>query len=95
MTQKELHLANLLIKVGPFSFIGVKLLQKVSMYACGLPWWLSGKESACNEGDPGSIPGLGKSPEGGHGNPLQYSPLLENSMDRGAWQATFHRVEHN
>ena len=48
----------------------------------GLPWWLSGKESPCNAGDPGSIPGLGRSPGGGHGNPLQYS-CLENAMDRG------------
>ena len=39
----------------------------------------------------GSIPGLGRSPEGGHGNPLQYS-CLENLMDRGAWQATVHGV---
>ena len=39
----------------------------------------------------GSIPGLGRSPGGGHGNPLQYS-LLENPMDRGAWQATVHGV---
>ena len=42
------------------------------------------KESACNAGDPGSIPGSGRSPGGGH---EQYS-CLENSMDRGAWQAT-------
>ena len=41
----------------------------------------AGKESACNAGDPGSIPGLGKSPGGGHDNPLQYS-CLENCMDR-------------
>ena len=41
--------------------------------------------------DAGSIPGLGRSPGGGHGHPLQYS-CLENSMDRGAWQATFHKV---
>ena len=41
--------------------------------------------------DPGSIPGLGRSPGGGHGNPLQYS-CLENPMDRGAWQATVCRV---
>ena len=41
--------------------------------------------------DPGSIPGLGSSPGGGHGNPLQYS-CLENTMDRGAWWATVHRV---
>ena len=43
----------------------------------GLPWWLRQKESACNEGDLGSVPGLGRSPRGGHGNPLQYS-CLEN-----------------
>ena len=43
-----------------------------------------GKESACNAGDPGSVPGLGRSPGEGNGNPLQY-PCLENPMDRGAW----------
>ena len=41
--------------------------------------------------DVGSIPGLGRSPGGGRGNPLQYSHL-ENPMDRGAWQAMVHRV---
>ena len=41
--------------------------------------------------DMGSIPGLGRSPGGGNGNPLQYS-CLENPMDRGAWQATVHRI---
>ena len=56
-----------------------------------LPWWLSGRESACNVGDPGSIPGLGRSPGEGHGNPLQYS-CLENPMDRGAWKAEGLRV---
>ena len=50
-----------------------------------------GKASACNAGDLGSIPGSGRSPGEGNGNPLQYS-CLENSMDRGAWQATVHRV---
>ena len=49
------------------------------------------KASACNEGDVVSIPGLGRSPGGGHGNPLQYS-CLEKPMDRGAWQATVHGV---
>ena len=44
-----------------------------------------------NAGDLGSIPESGKSPGVGHGNPLQYS-CLENPMDRGAWQATVHRV---
>ena len=46
-----------------------------------------GKETACNEGDLGSIPGSGRPPGVGNGNPLQYS-CLENSMDREAWQAT-------
>ena len=50
-----------------------------------------GKESTCNAGDLGLILGLGRSPRGGHGNPLQYS-CLENPMDRGAWQATVHGV---
>ena len=49
------------------------------------------KQSACHAGDVGSIPESGSSPGGGHGNPLQYS-CLENSMDRGAWQATVHGV---
>ena len=56
----------------------------------GLHQWLSNKESACNAGDAGdlgSIPGLGRSPVRGLGNPLQYS-CLENPMDRGAWWAT-------
>ena len=43
-------------------------------------------------GDMGSIPGLGRSPGEGNGNPLQYS-CLGNPMDRGAWRATVHRVE--
>ena len=49
------------------------------------------KESACNSGDLGSIPGLGRSPEKGNGSPLQYS-CLENYMDRGAWWVTVHGV---
>ena len=47
------------------------------LQALGLPWWLSGKESTCSAGDAGSIPWLGRSSGGGHGNPLQYS-CLEN-----------------
>ena len=57
----------------------------------GFPRSSVGKESACNVGDPGSIPGLGRSPGEGNGKPLQYS-CLENSMDREAWWATVHRV---
>ena len=52
----------------------------------------TGKEPACQcTRDRGSIPGLGRSPGGGHGKPLQYS-CLENPMGRGAWQATVHGV---
>ena len=50
-----------------------------------------GKASAYNAGDPGSIPGSGRSPGEGNGNPLQYS-CLENPMDPGAWWATIHGV---
>ena len=49
------------------------------------------KESACSAGDLGSIPGSGRSPGEGSGNPLQYS-CLENPMDGEAWQATIHGV---
>ena len=49
------------------------------------------KESACNAGDQGSIPGYGRFPGEGNGNPHQYS-CLENPMDRGAWQAILYRV---
>ena len=58
------------------------------------PGSLAGKESACNAGDLGSIPGLGRSPAEGEGYPLQYA-CLENSMDGGAWQATVHRVSES
>ena len=52
---------------------------------------VNSKESTCNMGDLGSIPLLGRSPRGGHGNPLQYS-CLENPMNRGAWWATVHGI---
>ena len=60
-------------------------------YILHIPRSLVAKESAFNAGDPSLIPGLGKSPGEGHGNPLQYS-CLENPMDRGAWQAPVHGV---
>ena len=53
----------------------------------GFPRSSVGKGSTFSAGDPGSIPGLGRSPGEGNGNPLQYS-CLENPMDRGAWWAT-------
>ena len=55
-----------------------------SFYHRGFPDGSDGKASSCNVGDPGSIPGLGRSPEEGNGNPLQYR-CLENPMDKGAW----------
>ena len=57
----------------------------------GFPGGSDGKESACNAGDLGSVPGLGRSPGEENGNPLQYS-CQEKSMDRGAWQAIVHGV---
>ena len=62
----------------------------------GFPGGSEGKASACNVGDLGSIPGLGRSPGEGNGNPLQDS-CLENPMDRAAWEATVHsrRVGHD
>ena len=58
------------------------------------PGGSEGKESACNAGDLSSIPGSGKAPGEGNGNPLQYS-CLENPMDGGPWRATDHRVAKN
>ena len=57
----------------------------------GSPRGSGGKEPACNAGDLGSIPGSGRSPGEGNGNPLQYS-CLENPMDREAWRAAVHGV---
>ena len=60
----------------------------------GFPGGSDSKESACNVGDLGLITGLGRSPGGGHDNPLRYS-CLENPMDRGGWWATVHKVTKN
>ena len=69
-------------------------IYPVFYHTVWLPWWLSGKESACKAGaagDTGSITGVRRSLGGEHGNLLQYS-CLENPMDRGAWQAAVHGV---
>ena len=66
----------------PLGLTGLIFLQSK-----GFPGGSDSKESACNAGDLGSIPGSGRSPGEGKGYPLQYS-YLENSMDRGAWWAT-------
>ena len=63
----------------------------IAYYIQGFPGGSEGKASVCNAGDRGLIPGSGRSPEEGNGNPLQYS-CLENPTDRGAWQATVHGV---
>jgi len=68
--------------------VGVKTFE---LTVTRFPGGSDSKESACSAGDLGLIPGLGRSPGVGNGNPLQYS-CLENSMDRGAWQATVHGV---
>ena len=64
------------------------MLFKIIMWGLGDS---DGKESVCNAGYLSSIPGLGRSPGEGNGNPFQYS-CLKNFMDRGAWQATIHGV---
>ena len=61
------------------------------VFFLGVPGGLDDKESACNEGHLGLIPGSGRSPGEGNGNPLQYS-CLENPVDGGAWQATVRGV---
>ena len=62
-----------------------------SSYCMDFPDDLGGKESACDVGDLGSIPGSGRSPGEGTGNALQYS-CLENPIDRGAWWGIVHLV---
>ena len=70
--------------------------QAFHLFVLGFPLSQVSRESACNAGDPGSIPGSGRCPGEGNGNPLQYS-CLENLMDGGVWWATVHgvaRVRH-
>ena len=78
-----------------FSVIINKLKSHIHLESCkaseGFPGGSEVKAPACNAGDLGSIPGSGRFPGEGNGNPLQYS-CLENPMDRGAWWATVHGV---
>ena len=69
----------------------LKVNMRETCKVMGFPGGLDGKESPCYVGDPGLIPGSGRSPGVGNSNPLQY-PCLENSVDRGAWWATAHGV---
>ena len=64
----------------------------MSFKPMGFPEGSDDKDSSCSARDPGLIPGLGKCPGGGNGNPLQYS-RLENSVDRGAWRAIVHGLK--
>ena len=93
MVEREHNLCKILLSALPFTSVQSELLlillslSLLHGFSCGS----DNKESACNVGDPGLIPGLGRSPREGNGNSLQYS-CLENSMDRGAWQTTVHGV---
>ena len=88
-----LHINQQCVRVpvapNPYQHLVLSVLWILAILIGGLRWWLSSKESACNSGDIGSIPGLGRSPWEGNGNPLQYS-CLENFMDRGSWWVTVH-----
>ena len=86
---KSINRMVLFLKKARFSHSLKFLVNRINSF----PGGSDGKESACNAGYPGSIPG-GKSPGEGNGNPLQYS-CLDNSKDRGAWQATVHGVTKN
>ena len=69
--------------------LGLFLISHSLEVLLGFLYGSGSKESAYSVGDLGLIPGSGRSPGGGHGNPLQYS-CLQNPMDRGDWRATVH-----
>ena len=69
----------------------VTAMKLKDVYSLGFPGGSEVKASACNAGDLGSIPGLGRSPGEGNGNPLWYS-CLKNPKNRGSWQVTVHMV---
>ena len=69
----------------------ISITSDIQMIPGGFPGGSDGKESTYNAGDPGSIPGSGRSAGEENGNPLQYS-FLENSIDRAVWQAAVHGI---
>ena len=87
MSPTAVILEPLKIKSLTVSIVSPSICHEVMGFPCSPV----GKESACSSGDLGSIPGLGRSPGEGNGNPLQY-PCLENLIGRGAWWAVVHRV---
>ena len=90
---------NLLNVFLPDFISGPQLLRGTYASHVGLPWWLSSEESACSAGaaaDVGSIPGLGRSPGGGHGNPLQDSWRIPWTGEPGRLQsAGLPRIRHD
>ena len=74
--------------------MGLERFSLLSRSPMGFPGGSDGKESSCNAGDLGCIPGLGRFPREGNGFPLRYSGL-KNSTDRGAWQATIHGMANS
>ena len=85
--------SSTLREAGKVTFYSSVIL-KVAFRSRGFPAGLDGKESACNAGDLGLIPRLGRSHGEGNGKPLRYS-WLKNSMERGAWQDTVQGVAKN
>ena len=86
-----MHLCTLKIqKVKSAKMVDFLLLLFPELIS-GLPQWLSGRNLPASAGDMGSISELRQSPGKGNGSPLQFS-CLENPLDKGAWQATVHRV---
>ena len=77
-----------------FMYVNFVIRAKGTVPVLGFPGGLDGKESACSAGNLGSIPGSRRSPGEGNGYPLQYSHL-GNSIVRGAWWTTVHRVAEN
>ena len=90
-------ISHQMARKGKFSGSEVKIKEEacylllIGYIILGFPGGSAGKQSVCNAGDLGLIPGLGRSPGEGNGNPLQYT-CLENPMDRGTWRATVHGV---
>ena len=88
---RKFHGWRSLMSYSPLSCKGRTRLNDFTYSPYCFPGGSDSKESACNAGDPGSLPGWGRFPVEGNPNPLQYS-CQENSMDRRAWQATVHGV---
>ena len=91
--KQDIKLCTLIsvITEGVLTYRHCKVINLCPIKLLGLPWWLSGKESACHAGGTSSSPGQGRSPGEENDSPLEYS-CLESLMDRGHWWATVHGV---